>query len=183
MAHPDFSNMTAEDLDRLAAQMRANAAGDPVNPPAPDASPTLAPPQARPAAEVWGQDSTFDFTTPSGAMCRLRKPTPEALIESGMLDQITRLPGFAQDLIDKAEGKPPVKPVEEMEAMKSVLVVLQQLIPMVVAEPAIYSDPEASVDKVEGRIYVSSIDLNDRLAIMNRVLEGVVKLDNFRQEP
>lgn len=148
----------------------------------PFAPPPPAPVQARPAAEVWGANESYEFTCPSGATCRMRKLAPERLVETGMLDKLTRLPGFAQEAIDKAEGKPPAPALSDTESMRSVLAVMQDLIPMIVAEPTITKDPQEN-ERVPGVIYVSSIDLADRLAIMNRALEGVTKLDSFRAEP
>ena len=185
MAQPDFTSMTP---DQFADWHRANTSGTQVEgqtalPGTPEpVSPPPTPPQARPASEVWGSDASYDFTAPSGATCRLRKLAPEKLIETGLLDKLTRLPGLAQGLIDKAEGKPPVKAQDEMAGIKAVLEILQELLPIVVVEPQVYRDPAEGEEKVMGRIYVSSIDLNDRLAIMNEITKGVTAMDSFRAE-
>jgi hypothetical protein len=63
------------------------------------------------------------------------------------------------------------------------------VIPMVVVKPTVHRVPQADEpggpvpDRVEGWIYTDDIELGDRVAIMERAMSGVVKMDNFRQEP
>jgi hypothetical protein len=189
----DFSNMTPEDLERLARKMREGAAGEAVSANIADneertALPSPSAPQVRPAAEVWGSNE-FDFVCPSGARCRMRKLMPEKLLESGILDQLTSLPGYVAEVVDKAEGQPPKKDDEvNPKDITSVLEVLEKLIPMVVVEPGVSPVPVPDEtghvpERREGRIYTDSIELQDRIAIMERAVKGVRRLEPFRTEP
>lgn len=40
------------------------------------------------APTTWGQTNEFDFTTPSGQLCRLRRTDPTDLIAAGLLDKL-----------------------------------------------------------------------------------------------
>lgn len=181
---PDFSKMTPTEF--AAWQQEQN------NPPGGNvtvALPAPTPPQAplvevRPAAQVWGS-TEFDFTCPSGALCRMRKLMPEAMVEAGILDKVATLPGVAAEVIEKAEGAPPkpAGPFGELpskEDMRAIIEVLEVLVPMVVVEPRVYPNPPAGEERVAGRIYTDSIELQDRIAIMERAVYGVKKLEPFR---
>jgi hypothetical protein len=160
-----------------------SASGDPKPSPAPSA-------QARPAAEVWGSNE-YDFTCPSGAQCRMRKLMPEKLLEMGVLDKITALPGYTDELIKQAEGAPPERTgaastLPDKEELQQIVDLLEVLVPMVVVTPTVYPAPVFDEggkmpDRVEGRIYTDSIELQDRVAIMERAVHGVKPLATFRQ--
>lgn len=153
-------------------------------------SPLPPPPQAlapRPAAEVWGSNE-FDFVCPSGAQCRMRKLMPERMVEKGILDKVTTLPGIVAEVVEKAEGAPP-KPKEDMptsQELSAVLEVMEILIPLVVVTPEVFpvpttDDPNGTPEpRVLGRIYTDSIEIQDRIAIMERAMQGVKVFEPFR---
>lgn len=133
------------------------------------------------AATSWG-GAEYDFTTPSGQLCRLRRLPLEELAKTGVLDRVTRLPGLTAELVTKAQGLPPsaeaeLPPVEHIEAIGEVV---NAIVPIVVVEPKVYAIPPEGEERVNGLIYVDSIDFVDRVAIMNRVIGPLAKLDNFR---
>jgi len=132
------------------------------------------------AAVSWGEDG-YDFRTPGGQLCRLRDAPIEELAASGILNRVTRLPGLTDDLVRKAEGQPPEKvELPPTETITALVEVVNVLVPMVVLKPQIWTLPPEGEERVEGRIYVDSIPLVDRIAIMERVLGGLVKWDKFR---
>jgi hypothetical protein len=146
--------------------------------------PALAAPDADPyAVTSWGETG-YDFRTPSGQLCRLRKLDPARLAMSGVLDKITRLPGLAQEQIDKAEGNPPPATPEmpSSDQLSALTDVLQILIPLAVEKPAIWELPAEGEERVNGRVYIDTVDFADQVAIMERVTGGVKAFDNFRQE-
>jgi len=98
----------------------------------------------------------------------------------GILDQVTRLEGLAQGLIDQASGLPPEKvKLPTREEFGELLKLVNKIVPMAVAEPRVY--PDDYTDPVpENAIMVSDIDLMDRVSILNEALKGLEKLDNFR---
>jgi hypothetical protein len=134
------------------------------------------------AVTTWGSN-LYDFTTPSGQTCQLKKFRPEDLLGTSLLDRITRLPAFADEAIKKAEGTPPVKALPEAKQIEALIEVLNDLLPIVIAQPTVHATPKDPDERVEGQIYVDDIELADRIAIMNRAVQGVSKFDNFRKEP
>lgn len=182
---PDFTTMSAEEFLAWKAGTKLNE--DELSQPQylePHNRPTPAPAQenVRPAAEVWGS-TEYDFVCPSGAQCRMRKLMPEKLIETGILDRITTLPGYAEELVQQAEGAPPKKAddlVPDKEELKSITAILDILVPLAVVEPRVFPTPGPGEDREVGRIYVDSIELMDRIAIMERAVQGVKKLEPFR---
>lgn len=164
---------TVEELEQQLAEARANSTQTNV--------PTI--PTADPyAVTAWGQVE-YDFQVPSGQLCRMRKLLPEELVKEGILDQLTRLPGLAQVEIDKAEGARPAS-LDQMPSgsdITALLDVLNKLIPLVVVQPKVYADSEGE-SREPGRVYVSDIELADRIAIMERATGGVQKFDAFREQ-
>lgn len=144
-------------------------------------SPT-APPQDPYAVTAWGSNE-YDFTVPSGQTCRMRKLRPEDAIGTGILDKITRLPAFADELIQKAEGNPPTPPMPEQEQMDALVEVLNDLLPIVVVRPRVYrTEEEQDAPGAAPGVLVRDIELIDRIAIMERATGGVAKMDNFRSQ-
>jgi hypothetical protein len=137
--------------------------------------------QPQDGENVWGRKrkGDRDFTCPSGQKCRLRRIEIDQLVMAGVLDQVSRLEGLAQQLIDKAEGQPPTKAtMPTKEDFQALLDLLNVVVPMAVAEPKLWADDDASAPA--DAIRVSDVDLEDRIAILNEALAGVKLLDNFR---
>jgi hypothetical protein len=135
------------------------------------------------AATSWGE-SGYDFRTPSGQLCRMRKLDPAKLAASGILDKITRLPAISQAEIDRAQGLPPEKQAEMMpdaSAITALVEVLDIIVPLAVEKPQVYVDPAEGEDRIPGRVYMSQIEFGDRVAIMERATGSVKAFDNFRE--
>lgn len=143
-------------------------------------------PDAPSDGNVWKRKKSGDqdFITPSGQKCRLRPLQLEKLMMAGILDQVTRLEGLAQALINQAEGLPPEKQhMPTREEFGQLLEMINAIVPMAVAEPQVYQDDAFKDDpdaQPEDAIFVSDIDLMDRVAIMEKALTGLKKMDNFR---
>lgn len=147
---------------------------------------TSVPPQnaseGRYAPSVWGSNE-YDFQTPSGQLCRLRKLPLDKLAETGLLDRITRLPGLAGELVNKSQGLPPeqieMPPAETVELLVEIL---DKLLPLVIVAPEVWPLPPEGEERLSVRIYVDSIDLGDRVAILEKAVGPLVKLDSFRNQ-
>jgi hypothetical protein len=140
------------------------------------------PPQSPYAPTVWGS-TEYDFRVPSGQLCRMKKLRPEELVGTDILDRITRLPAFAQELVDKSEGKPPKNDdMPDKKDLQAVIEVLNELIPMVVVQPRVFPVPDNPEDREPGLVYTDMIELADRIAIMERAVSGISKMDNFRPQ-
>lgn len=130
---------------------------------------------------VWKRKKAVgeDFTAPSGQTCKLRPLQVERLMMEGILDQVTRLEGLAQKLIDQASGLPPEKvQMPSREDFGKLLTLINIIVPMAVAEPSIYADDDKEAP--EDALRVSDIELMDRVAILEKALGGLKKMDNFR---
>lgn len=140
-------------------------------------------PTAAPNPNAWAAAKTSrtkDFTCPSGQTCRLRKLEPEQLLESGILDRITRLEGLADALVTTAEGQPPkMASTPSREDFRVLLETINQLVVLAVESPALAPVPEEGGDR-DALIYVDDVDLEDRMAIMEEALKGLKSLDRFR---
>lgn len=137
--------------------------------------------QPQDAGNVWARKrkGDKDFTCPSGQKCRLRKLDIEKLMMAGVLDQVTRLEGLAQTLVNQAEGQPPTAPkMPSREDFAALIDLVNVVVPMAVAEPALWADDDPTAP--QNAIRVSDVDLTDRLAILNEALAEVKMLDNFR---
>lgn len=152
-------------------------------------SPVPLPPQAQTYADTaasWASGGEFDFTTPSGSLCRL-KPLPiEDLAANGMLDRLSRLPGITDELIQKSEGQPPTPVADTAKLLPQLITVLNEVLPLVVVKPTITPIPDANEDGTPGEreascIYPDSIPFADRVAILDKVSGGLVKFDSFRK--
>jgi hypothetical protein len=134
------------------------------------------------APVVWG-GAEYDYRTPSGQLCRLRRLPIEELAKKGILNQISRLPGLTAELVTKSQGLPPEK--QEMptdEHISVITEVVNKLTPIVVVAPKVWPLPEDGEERVDGRVYVDSIDFTDRVAIMHRVVGPLTGLDSFRDQ-
>jgi hypothetical protein len=165
-----FANMTPEDF----AAWKAGLVGEPAKQTSAPADPYDLGGTSTEAPNEW------DFNTPSGKLCRLRKPTPLQLLQAGILDKVTRLQGLSAGLVDEAEGVPPGKEAEVLSSLPALLEVLDALVPIVVVKPTILPlPPENQMRNPQSR-YVDSVDFFDKVAIMEQALQGVKALDSFR---
>jgi len=132
------------------------------------------------AGNVWGsKKSDEDFIAPSGQKCRMRPLQLERLLMEGILDQVTRLDGLAQALINQSQGLPPEKQqMPSAEDFGTLLNLVNKITLLAVAEPAVFADDDRTAPA--GAIRVGDIDLMDRIAILEHALKGVKGLDNFR---
>jgi hypothetical protein len=142
----------------------------------------LAAAQQPPASEnVWkSRRSGSVFVVPSGQKCLLRELQVEQLLLEGILDQVTRLDGLAQELVNLAQGLPPEKQkMPSKEDFATLLNLVNKVNLMAVVEPHVHADD--SMDFVpQDSVAISDIDLMDRIAILEHALKGVKGLDNFR---
>jgi hypothetical protein len=132
------------------------------------------------AASSWGTNE-YDFIVPSGQTCRMRRLPIEKLAQVGILDKITRLPGLTAEIVKAAEGAPPeavkMPPTETIDLLSEIV---DQLMPIVVLKPEVLPIPESGEERIPGKIYVDTVDFGDKVAILNKATEGLVKFDTFR---
>lgn len=131
--------------------------------------------------QVWGASTEYDWTAPSGQQARLRRLKPEQLVEAGLLNKLNSLSVTVDGIVRQSEGQPPQKALstEDISTITGLLDLMQVLVPMIVVEPQVLPDPREE-PREEGKLYVSDIDLVDRIALMNESVEALAKLNNFR---
>lgn len=136
---------------------------------------------------AWGSNEE-DYRTPSGQLCRLRKLVPEDLLELGILDEVSRLPGLVQaGPIRQGEGQPPTDPEKEMldllrdpDKARAMMGVIDKLVAYAVVKPNLKTVPPEGEERKPGQVYTDMVGFGDKVAIMEYVLSGVRKLDSFR---
>jgi hypothetical protein len=170
---PNFGDMTTEEFAQWQAQQSVRPA---------DVMPVVPVDPYAETAAAWLSDE-FDFDLPSGSKCRMRKMPLKELATKGILDRVTRLPGIVEEVIEKSENKPPKPAVDDIpdnETIEALDLLLNIIVPLVVVQPKVWEIPESG-ERVAGRIYPDTIELSDRVAIMERSMAGVKGLDSFRQ--
>jgi hypothetical protein len=137
----------------------------------------------------WGE-SEEDFRAPSGQLCRLRKIDPTDLLEMGILDEVSRLPGLVQSgPMATAQGKPPqddnrllLDMLKDPTKLEGLMGLMDKLVAYVVVRPSVQVW-DGKIERVPGQVYTDMIHLGDRMAIMEHAMGAVRKLDNFRTGP
>jgi hypothetical protein len=144
--------------------------------------PTPAPPPFSPPQDPydWTGESEQEFTVPSGRKCLLRNADVKQLAAAGILDQVSRLQGLANDLVKQSQGQPPTKATSYEKSLLDLEAVMDKLVPLVVVKPVIWPTPPAEEDRVGGRVYVDSVPFTDKAAIMNKSLGALANFDSFR---
>lgn len=180
---PDFSKMTTAEFEAWKAENTPAIAGDKVGVvvSAPQTEST-APTSVQDTARAWSSGGLFDFVTPLGHTCQLRKPDTTELMAAGIIGKINLLKGVAEKLVRMGEGLPPEKIAEVVSEkdLDNLSAVLDTLMPIVVVQPKVWPTPTEEGDFEEGRIYSRDIDLTEKVAIMERCLRDVAKFATFR---
>lgn len=151
------------------------------------------------APSAWGAAAEsrkgFDFTVPSGQLCRIVPIPLEKLVLDGVIDDIDsvmrvvnsdiakklspsgkELTEAEKDQIDAVEGINFIR----SDAGKAAVAMMNKIVPLVVVKPTISPDPANLDDREDGKIYVSDISLVDRSAIFGVVMAPTEAAAQFR---
>lgn len=139
------------------------------------------------APTSWGRPDTsnepFEFTTPSGQICLIRRLGMDDILRMGMVD---KLDFFSKSMSEDDAEKP--NEAREDEIKKSVLSNFGQMDDAIgaivvagVIAPSIQPTPDHAALKKAGVIYVDSIPFNDRVALFSEILD-TEGLSTFRKE-
>lgn len=138
------------------------------------------------APSVWGTQTQFEVTTPSGQVCLCRELTVERLIEMGLLQAISSLEGIVgNQVLPKAQGQPSVQVdmaelVQNADKLTAVLDLVNVIVCEAVVAPRVHVVPADGENRVDGLVYVDSIGMQDRFAIFAEVTGGLDSLSSFR---
>lgn len=144
------------------------------------------------APTTWGNtdsnaDQPFDFQTPSGQTCLIRRLGIEDIFAMGLLN---KLDFFSQAIEKDDSAKPKHSENNENESLTKAIMsnsgqmmeTINSIVVAGVVQPPVYALPENPSLKKSGLLYVDKIPFNDRVAIFSEVLD-VEGLSTFREEP
>jgi hypothetical protein len=138
------------------------------------------------AASVWGTQTAFEVTTPSGQKCLVRELTVERLIEMGLLELINSLESIvSNDVLPKVGGEQaPTVDMNQLMKDPSKLMRVLDLVNTIVCEavvaPKVHQVPADGASRVQGQVYVDSIGMEDRFALFGEVTGNLEGLATFR---
>lgn len=138
----------------------------------------------------------FDLTVPSGALCQVKRPGPMGLIQAGILDRLDVLGSLVQtEHVDRVSGQKSeedekakqTRMVQELMQDKEKLLaatdLIDKVICFVVTEPKINPVPASPArERDPEKVYVDSVDFEDKEFIFQFVMGGTADLATFREE-
>jgi hypothetical protein len=154
------------------------------------------------APTAWGSKNsraaTIDLTVPSGQRCRVRTVGVPGLIEAGILANVDSLTSIvATEFVKKDENDNPIIDIpgitDSEGAIKSIMEVMDKVTCLAVVEPHVYEVPMVHTDpddedspliegeRIEGRVYVDTVDDEDKVFIFQAVVGGTQDLEQFRE--
>lgn len=141
----------------------------------------------------------MDLEVPSGALCRVKRPGPMGLIKLGLLDSLDSLTALVKtehfDRVDNAaRAKPTMDDIKEFagnaESVKAGFDMVDKIVIGCVVAPEISPlprHPETGEVLPESqwdpeKTYINSVELHDKLYILQFVVGGTPDLESFRKE-
>lgn len=141
------------------------------------------------AATAWGGPQLEDLTVPSGQLCLCRRPGIQAMIKAGILNDMDSLTSLVMtEHLDDGQPKNTVKPEALKEIMTnpqkadSMFHMLDKVLCFVVVKPEIHMTPNNRNSMKPNLIYAESVDLEDKMFIMNYAVGGTRDVERFRAE-
>lgn len=144
----------------------------------------------------WGGSPVEDLTVPSGVVCLVKKPDPMILVEAGVQDEVDILTSFVQEKhVTRVKGGKRVKVVEEAPASDAELAklmtnpetrgklkeLMDRIALAIVVKPQLFPNVDLE-ERVEGRVYLDTIDFLDKAAIMKHAVGDAKALERFRNQ-
>lgn len=145
-------------------------------------------PQVDPyAPTVWGTQeasgSLVDLVLPSGQVCLAQRPGPEGLMAAGLLNDLdmiaTVLPKVSGG---KGETFDASQLMKNRVMMKQAMDLMNRVTVHVVIKPELHDEPDNPADREPGKIYPSSVSMEDKSFLFNWAVGGTRDLAKFRRE-
>lgn len=138
------------------------------------------------APTVWGEQAAAgqleDLELPSGQLCLVQRPSPESLMTAGLLDDLDMVAAALPQMNGgKGKGLPP-QAENNPTLLKQTITLVDRIAVHIVVKPEITPDPANPADKEIGKIYPSSIALEDRMFLLNYAVGGSRDIARFREE-
>lgn len=164
------------------------------------------------APKSWAEVE-YEFELPSGDKCLLRKLDPLSLGEHGLLDKLdfatsvvmnTHAKNASMSNVErikrdrakreaKARGEEYVEPADEISLMeiaksaensKAFRDVMDRMLVLGVAAPEMHLPPEdPDEERDDAWFYVDAVPFGDKMAVFNKLMEGVRTVEQFREGP
>jgi hypothetical protein len=153
--------------------------------------------EAKYVPTTWGGDKYQDVEVPSGQVCLIQRLDMQALMEAGVLTRIDALTVLVDNkhVSRKAKGGKNSKKSQEMqndltmkqimndpEKFKEVLEVVDRVIMAVVIAPKLHEVPEDNDDRKPDLVYIDTVDLTDKMFLLQYVMGGTSGIARFRGE-
>lgn len=159
------------------------------------------------APTAWTTEYLEDVRVPSGQLVQVRRPGLNGLVREGILDDLDTLTGIVDDkhikrVKEPADRKKKAKPSDDMdivsmakdgEQIKKVMETMDRVTCYIVVQPevrpAIIVDEETGEERPildserdSGVVYVDTVEIEDKVFLMNYAVGGTRDLERFRQE-
>lgn len=142
------------------------------------------------APTSWGKTNVgalVDLRVPSGQLCQIRRPDLSTLAKMGLLNEFDTI---SRTVYDKhiEGGEKQVNNNEIMNLLsdpqkaEKMFEMVDRIVCFVVVQPKIYRTPNDVTNRKNDRIYVDSVDMEDRFFIFNYALGGTKDIDSFRDQ-
>lgn len=141
------------------------------------------------APTAWGAEDSagalVDLDLPSGQRCLVQRPGPQGLMAAGLLNDLDMLSTVLPKVMG---GKGKKDDFDAAELMRNPAMIAQamklvdRVIVHVVQKPVLTPEPDDPADKERGKIYPSSISMEDKTFIFNWAVGGTRDLKRFRQQ-
>lgn len=139
------------------------------------------------APTAWGNKVSMekDLVLSSGQKCRVRKLEMEDILELDILDVMDT---FTSQLVAEPDDNKNSDPMEMLKLLKDsdrrekLMSAINRVIPVTVVAPQVLPDPEPGRPKKPGHIYISMIDLVDKMEIFGAAFDGWGDVTGFREE-
>lgn len=138
---------------------------------------------------VWGSDTAQgtlqDLELPSGQLCLAQRPGPEGLMAAGLLDDLDMLATVLPKVMGGKSGKKDFDATQVLknpEMLRQAMRLMDRVVVHVVIKPELSPEPEDPADRELGKIYPSSVSMEDKTFIFNWAVGGTRNLQSFRQQ-
>jgi hypothetical protein len=144
------------------------------------------------APTIWGSEDNSgalqDLVLPSGQTVLVQRPGPQGLMQAGMLDDLDMLSTILPKIMGGKGAKGKSKELDPTIIMKNpqmlaqAMKLMDRVLVHVVIKPELTPEPDDPTDKERGKIYPSSVSMQDKTFIFNWAVGGTRDLERFREQ-
>jgi hypothetical protein len=141
------------------------------------------------AATSWGQPSEQDFTCPSGQKCRVRRVDIMDLLGGGILNDLDFLTSMVNEthIPNAGPGKSNAALqgiVGDTKNLAKFQRTMTDVVLRVVIRPELHPVPAEGEPRIDGRVYIDSVQMTDKIALFNWAVTGkeAEEIKQFREQ-